>query len=75
MTSILSFFKRIEKADIDNYYCPQFKDVSGHKINRVDCPTGPFSRNYIVVTPGDENSVLNMTSQMRSRCTVTYLQT
>ena len=64
MTSILSFFKRIEKADIDNYYCPQFKDVSGHKINRVDCPTGPFSRNYIVVTPGDENSVLNMTSQI-----------
>lgn len=64
MTSILNFFKKIEKADVDNFYCPEYKDASGLKIQKIICPTGPFSRNYIVVTPGDENSVLSMTSQI-----------
>lgn len=64
MKSILSFFKKIEKVDVDGFYCPRFKDVSGHRIERIECPRGPFSRNYIVVTPGDENSVLAMTSRI-----------
>ena len=64
MTSILSFFKRIEKADVDDYYIPPYKNISGLKLKRIECPMGPFSRNYVVVTPGDENSVLNMTSQI-----------
>lgn len=64
MTSILNFFKRIEKADVDDYYCPEYKNISGLKLRRIECPMGPFSRNYVVVTPGDEKSVLNMTSQI-----------
>ncbi|MCF0241455.1 MAG: hypothetical protein HUK25_02400 [Treponema sp.] len=64
MTSILSFFKRIEKVDVDDFYCPEYKNISGLKLKKIACPMGPFSRNYIVVTPGDENSVLNMTSQI-----------
>lgn len=64
MTSILNFFKKIEKADVDDYYCPPYKNISGLQIKRIECPMGPFSRNYIVVTPGDESSVLNMTTQI-----------
>ncbi len=64
MTSILNFFKKIEKADVDNIYRPEYKDTSGLRIKEIICPSGPFSRNYIVVTPGDEDSVLNMTSQI-----------
>lgn len=64
MTSILNFFKRIEKADVDNYYIPKYKNISGLNLRRIECPMGPFSRNYIVVTPGDENSVMNMTTQI-----------
>ena len=64
MTSILNFFKRIEKADVDNYYIPKYKNISGLNVRRIECPMGPFSRNYIVVTPGDENSVMNMTTQI-----------
>ncbi len=64
MTSILNFFKRIEKASETGRYNPEYKNISGNKIGEIICPGGPFSRNYIVVTPGDENSVLNMTSRI-----------
>ena len=62
MALIANYFKQIEKIDADNYYQAPFKDSNGIPFQKTPCPYGPFDRNYIVVTPGDNNAVQNETS-------------
>ena len=62
MALIANFFKQIEKIDKENYYQAPFKDSNGIPFQKTACPYGPFDRNYIVVTPGDNNAVQNETS-------------
>ncbi len=60
------FFKQFTEINKNQVYRPPFKDVSGKPLLDVSCPKGPLSRNYIVVTPGDQNAVMEMTSQVFS---------
>ncbi|MBP5601112.1 MAG: hypothetical protein J6X78_00135 [Treponema sp.] len=64
LSDIANFFKKMEQVCKDQFYKPSFKDASGREIPEMSCPTGTFSRNYIFVTPGDQDAVNTMTSQV-----------
>ena len=60
------FFRQFSRINSEYIYKPPFKDKSGKPLSEVNCAMGPFSRNYIVATPGDQNAVMEMTSQVFS---------
>lgn len=64
LSDIASFFRKFSLICEKSEYKPQFKDASGDDFPSIACPLGSFTRNYILVTPGDQNSVMNMTSQV-----------
>lgn len=59
---ICAYFKRLEEINKNNCYVPPFKTVNGKSFKTVDSPSGPFNRNYLVITPGKSTSVANETS-------------
>lgn len=58
------FFRQFASTAESHSYVPPFKDKSGKPLGEVNCALGPFSRNYIVATPGDHEAVMEMTSQV-----------
>jgi len=64
LSAISNFFRQFSDVNQKQFYEPPFTDVSGKKLPTVNCPMGPFTRNYILATPGDQNSVMEMTSQV-----------
>lgn len=64
MVSILNFFKRMNDIDYANEYIPPYKDPNGHDFGSISSPTGPFDRNYVLVTPGNQDAVDRDTSQI-----------
>ena len=64
MASILNFFKRMNDIDYSNEYIPPYKDPNGHDFGSISSPTGPFDRNYVIVTPGNQEAVDRDTSQI-----------
>lgn len=64
MAGILGFFSRLDKIDRENTYVPPYTDANGRPFAPVDSPNGPFERNYVVVTPGGQDAVMDETSQV-----------
>ncbi len=64
MVSILNFLKRMNDIDYANEYIPPYKDANGHDFGSISSPTGPFDRNYVIVTPGNQEAVNRDTAQI-----------
>ena len=64
LRAMSSFFRQFSRAAESHSYTPPFKDKSGKPLGEVSCALGPLSRNYIVATPGDQDAVTTMTSQV-----------
>ena len=62
MASILNFFMRMDEIDRANRYVIPYKDPNGHDFGEISSPTGPFDRNYVIVTPGTQEEVDRDTS-------------
>ena len=64
MVSILNFLKKLDDIDHANEYIPVYKDPNGHNFGSISSPTGPFDRNYVIVTPGNQEAVNRDTTQV-----------
>ncbi len=59
---IRSFFTRLVDVDNKDSYLPPYKDARGFSFQQVSSPTGPFDRNYVLVTRGNQEAVNSQTS-------------
>lgn len=64
MALIREFFSSIEKTSLSGQYIAPFTDVNEKSFFPVSAPHGPFERNYVVVTPGGREAVLEETSRV-----------
>lgn len=64
MALILNFFKQFTDIVKKQEYCPPFHDANGKKFDPIFCPTGPFDKNYVMITPGDEEIVDSQTTMV-----------
>lgn len=58
---IYKFFSNLEKINNENYYSAPYADVNGKSFAKIDSASGPFNRNYVLVTPGKSTAVENET--------------
>lgn len=59
---VCRYFSQLEETNRNDTYEVPFKTLMGKAFKNVDSSSGPFDRNYVLVTPGKSNSVLNETS-------------
>lgn len=59
---ICRYFNHLEEINKKDTYSVPFKTVMGKTFKNVDSSSGPFNRNYILVTPGKSDVVLHETS-------------
>ncbi len=64
MISILKYFEKMNDIDYANEYTPPYKDPNGYDFGIISSPSGPFDRNYVIVTPGNQEAVDRDTSQI-----------
>lgn len=58
---IYKFFNNLEKINNDNSYSAPYVDVNGKPFKKIDSVSGPFNRDYVLVTPGKSTAVQNET--------------
>lgn len=58
---ICKHFGRLEKVNKEDSYKVPFKTLSNKEFKNVASTSGPFNRNYILITPGKSDSVANET--------------
>lgn len=59
---ICRHFTHLEEINKNNTYAVPFKTVMGKNFRNVDSSSGPFDRNYVLVTPGKSTAVPQETS-------------
>lgn len=59
---ICRHFTHLEEINKNNTYAVPFKTVMGKDFKHVDSSSGPFDRNYVLVTPGKSTAVPQETS-------------
>ena len=59
---ICRYFNNLEEINRNDTYSVPFKTMMGKPFKNVDSSSGPFDRNYLLVTPGKSDSVLKETS-------------
>lgn len=59
---ICRHFTHLEEINKNDTYAVPFKTVMGKDFKYVDSSSGPFARNYVLVTPGKSDAVLQETS-------------
>lgn len=58
---IYQYLKNLEIVNKQDFYSVPYADVNGKPFKNVDSSSGPFNRNYVLVTPGKSNVVANET--------------
>ena len=59
---ICRHFTHLEEINKNDTYAVPFKTVMGKDFKHVDSSSGPFDRNYVLVTPGKSDAVSQETS-------------
>ncbi len=59
---ICRYFNRLEEINKNNTYTVPFKTLMDKSFKNVDSSSGPFDRNYVLITPGKSPAVSKETS-------------
>ena len=59
---VCRYFSHLEEINRNDTYAVPFKTMMGKVFKNVDSSSGPFDRNYVLVTPGKSDAVSRETS-------------